>query len=264
MSCSSQYPQCLPHSKRSIKPSWFSEQMNKQSCLNHSDFPPSILHINLSWDSRLVHFLPLRHFSNQRNAPYSEILTHSVSYFIWERIYWRVLPTMWIEFPSLLPISTLLLFLSPSEHSTQYSAEIIFCWMRFGHKSRADLLRPLHSLFPRLLSTWQFKSLITLTHNPFAAEQSRPNRWAAPAGTWSVLKMVLSSDRQDTFIRTHGCPVLSGMIKVSPPPLFPPASASRRSLHCHSSQALSSTPSLGRQENPIAFCVPQIAVYLVG
>lgn len=96
---------------------------------------------------------------------------------------------MWIEFPSLLPISTFLLFLSPSEHSTQYSAEIIFCWMRFGHKSRADLLRPLHSLFLGLLSTWQFKSLITLTRNPFPAAQAGPAGWAPP-GTRAALRMV--------------------------------------------------------------------------
>lgn len=104
---------------------------------------------------------------------------------------------MWIEFPSLLPISTFLWFLSLSEHSTQYSAEIIFCWMRSGHESRADLLRPLRGLLPGLLPTWQFKSLITLTRNPFTAEWSRPTDeprllarelcwrqfWAPPDGT---------------------------------------------------------------------------------
>lgn len=140
------------------------------------------------WESLLAHFLPLRHFS-KRNVPYSESPTHSVSYFIWERIYWRVLPTTCgLNFHSLLPISTFLLFLSPSEHSTQYAAEIIFCWMKFGHKSRADLLRPLHSLFPSLLSTWQFKSLITLTHNPFPAGQSGPEMSTPPAHEpWGTL-----------------------------------------------------------------------------
>lgn len=128
---------------------------------------------------------------------------------------------MWIEFPSLLPISTFLLFLSPSEHSTQYSAEIIFCWMRFGHKSRADLLRAPHSLFPGLLSTWQFKPLITLTRNPFGAEQSRPARRAAPPGTWAVLK-VCWAPKTGHCHRDQGCPVLPGMIKVSLIPLSSP------------------------------------------
>lgn len=138
-------------------------------------FPLPTFHIDLSWESLLAHVLHRRHFS-QRNVPYSESLTHSVSYFIWKGIYWRVLPTTCgLNFHSLLPISTFLFFLSPSEHGTQYAAEIIiFCWMKFGHKSRADLLRPRHRLFPSLLSTWQFKSLITLARNPFQAGQSRP------------------------------------------------------------------------------------------
>lgn len=168
------------------------------------------------WASLLaVRFLPLRHF-RKRNVPYSESPTHSVSYFIWERICRRVLPaTCGLNFHSLLPISTLLLIRSPSEPSTQYAAEIIFCWMRFGHKSRADLLRPLNSLFPSLRSTWQFKSLITLTRNPFPAGQSRP-AMSSPSCTWAVGNVVLRRYRQRVIAQTQECAVFSGTVKVFP------------------------------------------------
>ena len=158
-------------------------------------------------------------------------------------MYWRILPTACgLNFHSLLLISTFLLFLSPSEHSTQYATEIIFCWMRFGHKSRADLLRPLHSLFPSLPSTWQFKSLITLTRNPFSAEQSTTYATATP-GMWVVLKMVLSP-RDRYHDQAPGGRDLPQMVKVSPLQCsLPPVSASRSSPHCHCSQALSSMAS---------------------
>lgn len=167
---------------------------------------------------------------------------------------------MWIEFPSLLPISTFLLFLSPSEHSTQYSAEIIFCWMRFGHKSRADLLRPLHSLFPGLLSTWQFKSLITLTRNPFRAAQSGPVGWAPP-GTRAALRMVWAHG-QDTFTRTQGAQRFHRWSRYSPPYSFLPASASEGHLIVTSAAPVIHI-FLREQENATAFC-HQIAILFSG
>lgn len=169
---------------------------------------------------------------------------------------------MWIEFPSLLPISTLLLFLSRSEHSTRYSAEIIFCWMRFGHKSRADLWRALHSLFPGLLSTWRVRSLITPTQSPFALNSPdwEMSRWAAPAGTWSVWKMVLISGRRDLFAGTRGCPCCRGWSRSPSPQLFSTCPRLRKVT------SLSSAPcpiihfSLREEENSTGFCVTQVAV----
>lgn len=127
------------------------------------------------------------------------------------------------------PFPPFFYFCLPSEHNTQYAAEIILCWMKFGHKSRADLLRPLHSQFPSLLSTWQFKSLITLTRNPFPAGQSRPVM-SSPSCTWAAGNMVLSLCGQPIFTKTQEYPVFSGKVKAFPHAhcFFPPASAPKR------------------------------------